>query len=191
LVSTEARNLALLIVGGLVVGTALSTVYVYGVPLTLLLLQSNAAVYHGAYWQLLTSLVVAPPDAGGVTDVLFNALALIWLDRLMAGAFEPGEYYAAFVLSGLAGNLASMLGGPDIISFGASGGIFGLLACAIAEGFVAERRFNVSLASWFLLVFAFSSFALPDVDWLAHLGGALFGALIGCYLGLRRRDSPL
>ena len=186
-VSKQGRNLALAIIGGLVFGLATWGVNVGGKPLTYLFLQVNFLVYHGFYWQLLTSVVVATPDALGVADVLFNALAVVWLDNLLGGAFNPREYYATFLLSALSGNLLSLLAGPDLISFGASGGIFGLLAGAVSEDYAAERRLNTGLLAWFLLVFIFSSFSSGYINWIAHLGGAVSGLAAGYYLGVRRR----
>jgi membrane associated rhomboid family serine protease len=193
LVSTQGKVLAGAIVSGLFIGLVTYWVSFDGQPLTFALIQSNADVSHGHLWQLLTSLIVAPPPQldglGGVIDVLFNAAALIWLDGILFGAYDAAEYYSTFLLTGIAGNLLSLLNGPYQLSFGASGGIFGLLAGAVVEDFVVEGKFDMGLLAWFLLIFIFSSFALSYVDWLAHLGGALAGVLIGYYLGVARRNQ--
>jgi rhomboid protease GluP len=191
LVSKQGRNLALAIMGGLLFGMLTSCVSIDHVQLILVFLQSNSVVFAGGYWQLLTSILVAPPVLAGVEDVLFNALAVLWLDRLLSGAYNPTGYYTTFVLTGLAGNLFSLLNGPTVSSFGASGGIFGLLAGAVSEDYAAERRINFGLLLWFLLIFIISSFLLSDVDWLAHLGGALSGLLVGYYLGVKQREVQL
>jgi len=157
---------------------------------------SNRAVDAGLYWQLLTSLFVVIPYSQfqgplGVADVLFNAFAVVVLDGLLSHAFHEWEYYSVFVLSGLVGNIVSLLNGPSAVSFGASGGIFGLLAGAVAFEFVVERRVDYTLLAWFLLIFIFSSFALSYVDWLAHLGGAASGLLVGYAIGARRESELL
>jgi rhomboid protease GluP len=187
-VSDQGRYLALVIALGLAIGVATTFVYIEGVPLVLLLIQNNDLVYRGAYWQLFTSLIVAPPIVLGVVDVLFNAAAVVWLDGILSSTFTAGEYYAVFILSGLLGNLLSLLSGPEVSSFGASGGIFGLLAGAVFRRFVAERRIEYGLLVWFLFIFIFSSFLTPSVDWFAHLGGSLFGVIAGVYLGSRRQE---
>jgi rhomboid protease GluP len=191
LISRQGRNLSLAIVAGLVFGLAAWEVSVNGTPLTLYFIQDNGFVYAGWYWQLLTSLFVAVPTTLGVADVLFNAVAVVFLDGLLSHEFRDVEYYAVFVLSGLVGNVVSLLNGPNVSSFGASGGIFGLLAGAVAQDFAVERRVDYNLLVWFLAIFLFSSFALSYVDWLAHLGGAASGLVAGYLLGTRRGNEPL
>lgn len=190
-VSRQGRNLALAIVGGLVFGTVTWGVSFAGGPLTYFFIQENSCVYAGCYWQLLTSLVVAPPSILGVVDVLFNAIAVVWLDGLLSGPFEARTYYAIFILAGLSGNLLSLVSGPGEASFGASGGIFGLLAAAVSEDYAYERRINYMLLLWFIAVFMVSSFTTSYVNWVAHLGGAAFGLAAGYYLGIGRRNKQL
>jgi rhomboid protease GluP len=191
LISKQGRNLSLAIVGGLVFGLVTWEVSISGVPLTYYFIQENWLVYAGWYWQLFTSLFVVVPTIFGVADVLFNAVAVIFLDGLLSHEFREVEYYAVFVLSGLVGNAVSLLNGPNTGSFGASGGIFGLLAGAVAQDFAVERRVDYNLFVWFIAVFLFSSFALSYVDWLAHLGGAASGLVAGYLLGTRRGSESL
>ena len=191
MVSNQGRNLAIAIMGGLVVGAVTSLVEVGGAPLTYYFLQFNSLVNQGWYWQLFTSLLVVLPNSLGAVDVLFNAIAVIWLDGLLSDAFSPTEYYALFVASGLAGNLLSLLNGPKEISFGASGGIFGLLAGAVALDYAVKGRVDYQLLVWFIAVFYISSVGLSYVDWLAHLGGALLGLCAGYVIGRGRTVNAL
>ena len=191
MISKQGMNLSLAIVGGLVFGLVTWEVSISGTPLTYYFIQENWVVYAGWYWQLLTSLFVVVPTTLGVADVLFNAVAVVFLDGLLSHEFREVEYYAVFIFSGLVGNVASLLNGPNSASFGASGGIFGLLAGAVAQDFAVERRVDYNLLVWFLAIFLFSSFALSYVDWLAHLGGAASGLVAGYLLGTRRGSEPL
>ena len=195
MLSTQGRNLALALVVGLIFSLLALNVEIYGAPLTHFLIQYNTAVYSGALWQLLTSIFVVLPFSSegplGVVDVLFNTIAIIWLDGLLSHAFRQWDYYAVFLLSALAGNLASLLNGPEAASFGASGGIFGLLAGAIAKDFTVERRIDFNLLAWFLVIFIFSSFTLSYVDWQAHLGGAILGLAAGYAVGRRCEGEVL
>jgi rhomboid protease GluP len=184
--SEQGRNLIYAVIGGLVIGTVLAFVDVDGIPLTRLLLQHNSAVLAGGVWQLVTSIIVAPPDFTGVADVAFNAMALAWLDGLLSYTYSKTEYYVVFLATGIAGNVFSLANGPGVGSFGASGGIFGLLAGVVSFDLVTNRKVNPGLMLWFAVIFIVSSFLFGDVDWIAHAGGALLGLALGCVVGLRR-----
>jgi len=120
--SKQGRNLAILIVAGLVLGYVFSLVSVDGVPLTDFLIQYNGFILQGnALWypSLITSIIIVAPGSLGLLDVFFNAISIVWLDRLFVSTYTPKQYYSVFVLTGVAGNLLSLLNGPDIVSFGA------------------------------------------------------------------------
>jgi len=188
--SDQGRNLIYMVLGGLVIGTALAFVAVDGTPLTLLLLQDNGRVLTGWVWQLATSIIVAPPNLLGIADVAFNAMALAWLDSLFSLTYSTKQYYAVFLATGIAGNVFSLANGPRVVSFGASGGIFGLLAGVISFDLVTNRKLNPGLMLWFAGIFIISSFLFSYVDWMAHAGGALFGLVLGYALGARRGEDP-
>lgn len=184
--SDQGRTLVGVVLGGLGAGTALALVQVGGLPVTLYLLQYNGLVMSGWAWQLVTSIVVAPPNILGVLDVAFNAMAIWWLDGFFSMTYSKREYYSVFFATALAGNVFSLASGPQTVSFGASGGIFGLLAGVVSFDVATNRRLDVSLFAWFVAIFLVSSFVFASVDWLAHLGGALVGFGLGYAVGVRR-----
>ena len=189
-ISRMGRNLAILIVLGLVLGFVFSFIPIDGLNLTYFLVQFNALVYSGWYLPILTSMIIVYPGAQGLLDVFFNAIAVVWLDRLFSSVYSPRQYYSIFVLTGVAGNLLSLLNGPYIISFGASGGIFGLVAGAVTADYALNKKINGTLVAWFLFIFIYSSFS-GGVDLLAHLGGALVGLLAGYIVGRSKRNAWL
>lgn len=189
--STAGHNLLVLILGGLLAGYVLAFFQVGGVPLLDYFLQVNQLVYAGYVWQLVTSVVIAPPGLGGIVDVGFNALALYFLDPLFATAYNSRQYYAVFWATAVAGNIFSLLYGPQESSFGASGGIFGLLAALVTYDLAVNRQLSLQILSWFLFVFVFSSFLLPGVDWLAHLGGSVLGFAMGYAIGSSQGQRDL
>ncbi len=141
---------------------------------------------------ILTSIIVVLPDNLGIVDVLFNAIAVIWIDRLLSSTYTPSKYFLTFIVGGVAGNLLSLLNGPGFASFGASGGIFALIAGVVSYDYATNRTFNTTLVIWFVLVLAYSSLG-GSVDVLAHLGGALVGLLLGFayHLTEARRSEEL
>ena len=188
--SDQGRKLIYAVLGGLVVGTALAFVTVNGASLTPLLLQDNGAVLRGAVWRLVTSIIVAPLNPTGLGDVVFNVIALAWLDGLFAQTYSSRQYYAVFLATGIAGNVFSLANGPKVTSFGASGGIFGLLAGVISFDLATNRKLDLSLVLWFIGVFLVSSFLLASVDWVAHAGGALLGLGLGYVVGTSKGEDP-
>ena len=82
------------------------------------------------------------------------------------------------------------------LSVGASSAICALmglfiveLACHWNEINVVERRASLVQAIAWLVVTALFS-ALPFVDWAAHLGGLVVGALLGCVFFANVRWTP-
>ena len=189
MVSRQGRDLILLIVLGLIIGALASLIRIAGVPAVYFLVQYNTIVFQGYFWPIITSMIVVIPNYLGFTDVVFNAISVLFIDSLLAPSFNYREYFTIFFISGIAGNLASLLNGPNIISFGASGGIFGLVAAAVTHDYALHRRMNTALAGWFVIIFLFNTFSSVYVDWLAHTGGALIGLVLGYVLGIMHRKT--
>jgi rhomboid protease GluP len=99
--------------------------------------------------------------------------------------FSLPEYLATYFLSGLAGNLLTLLLGPTIVSAGASDAIFGLFgACTVyIRRAIGQSLVSALLYSFFLLMVS----TAPGVNVLAHFGGLAAGLLIGYVLASRRK----
>ena len=139
---------------------------------TYFLAQNNSiVVYLHQYYQLFTSILVTdnPLDAG------FNLIAVLIFDRLTDDVFNKTRYFLIFFLTAFLGNLLTLFQGPIFASAGASGGIFGLIAAAFSYSWAKERRIEISTLAFFLLIFIGSSFLISDVNYVAHLGGAIGG----------------
>jgi len=187
-ISKQGRNLAILIVAGLPIGFVLSLIPLNGYNLAEYFTQFNYFVFQGWVPPLLTSMIVVYPGYLGLEDVFYNAIFVIFVDRILAGTYSSRQYYVVFVLTGLAGNLLSLLGGPNVLSFGASGGLFGLIAGAVSCDYAISRRINTNLLLWFVIIFVLSSIS-GSVDVLAHLGGAVVGLVAGFLIGHSRRTN--
>lgn len=151
------------------------------------LAQENGLVVYGhQYFQLFTSILVtdSPLDAG------FNAVAVLVLDRLtLDDAFNTPRYFLIFFLTAILGNILTLAEGPQYASAGASGGIFGLIAAVFSYSWAKENRIEITTLVFFLVVFIGSSFLESDVNYVAHLGGAIGGFIAGplLYLSLKQK----
>lgn len=136
-------------------------------------------VMQGQVWRLFT----APVLHGNVLHFWMNYVALESLGRTIetrgVGAWVP----VVFLVSALAGGVASMALPPDVASVGASGGLmgmFGFLAVmayrrkrSLPEGFLRALLINIGVIAVLGLV------AYRFIDNAAHGGGLLAGVLMG------------
>ena len=142
-----------------------------------------AIIYYGWYWQLFTSMFVHV----SIVHLLGNMFFLFIFGLRAEELFSLKEYLLIYFLSGLTGNLLTLLFGLDMVSAGASGAIFGVFGACIIY---VRRAVGQSIIT--ALMYAFFLFMInigPGVNFLAHLGGLAVGLLIGYVLGATRRRS--
>jgi rhomboid protease GluP len=144
--------------------------------------QVNLLVMNGWYWQLFTSMFIHV----SIIHLLGNMLFLLIFGLRAEDVFNVQEYFLIYLLSGLAGNLLTLVTGPSTIpSAGASGAIFGLFgACVI----YFRRAFGQSIVT--ALLYAFFLLIInsgPGVNVLAHFGGLVAGLLMGYGIAVARR----
>ena len=135
----------------------------------------------GEWYRLLTVALIH----GGLLHLGFNMYALLILGNPIEQAFGRNKFLIIFIFSLITGSLASLtLNASNQPSVGASGAIFGLFGALLISG----RRIGVDVKSIAVIIginFAMS-FVLHGIDWHAHLGGLIGGALISKVL-LRKR----
>lgn len=147
----------------------------------LLLGQTGALFFAGAYWQIFTAMFVH----FDLEHIAFNMFALVYFGMLVESSYPRREYLAIYFGAGVLGNVVSLfLLPPYVITGGASGAIFGLVGAYVAD---AGRGGNVILAALFASLIFLDSVG-PDVNIFAHLFGAIVGFLLG-YLFIRRRRA--
>jgi rhomboid protease GluP len=147
--------------------------------------QENSLVLQGSYWQLLTAMFVHV----SIIHLVGNMLFLLIFGLRAEEMFDISEYLLIYFLSGLGGNLLTLvptlLWDMPILSAGASGAIFGMFGAVTV--YVCSRL-GQSIAS--ALVYAFFLLMLSigfGVNIFAHVGGLAVGLLIGYSLGVTRK----
>ncbi|MFZ0966360.1 MAG: rhomboid family intramembrane serine protease [Candidatus Bathyarchaeia archaeon] len=138
-------------------------------------------IYYGWYWQLFTSIFVHV----SIVHLLGNMFFLLIFGLRAEELFSLKEYLLIYFLSGLTGNLLTLLFGFDMVSAGASGAIFGMFgACTIYfRRALGQSIISALLYAFFLLMISSG----PSVNIFAHLGGLVVGLLIGYALAATRR----
>lgn len=141
--------------------------------------------WHGQPWRLLTAAFIH----FGVIHLVFNMYALynggVFTEKLYGSA----RFAVIYLLSALAGSVASGVWDATRLSAGASGAIFGVYGALLA--FLVRRRGDIPMdvlkevrgGAISLLVYSLAlGFAMPFIDNSAHIGGLLGGAVSGFLL---------
>jgi rhomboid protease GluP len=165
------------IVGGNFITTGRLPIVLYG--------QVNLLVWRGWLWQLFTSMFVH----AHIVHLAGNMFFLLIFGLRAEELFSTKEYLMTYILSGLAGNLLTLLLGPNMISVGASGAIFGLFG---AVTIYIRRAVGQSIIS--ALMYAFFLFFLSSgigVNVVAHFGGLAVGLLLGYWLAATRKRKAI
>ena len=167
-------------------------------PSTNLLLQFGASyselvLEYGQVWRLLTSNYLHI----GFAHLLFNMWCLYSIGLELEEFMGSFLFFVTYTLSGIFGSLASCLYyssiSQNVVSAGASGAIFGLAGALLVVTFYIGSKYNRNQFSYdysslifFICFNIFYGLSVPGIDNGAHLGGLLFGAVMGLFYAFNR-----
>ena len=141
----------------------------------------NAIIGSFQYHRLLTSIFIHY----NFFHLLTNIISLFFLGFYVEFLINNKKYYILlYIISGLYGNLISLLLSPNDISLGASGSIVGLCGYFFIYFILnynnIQRQEKFFFAIFFLIMIMnlFSGFSSGGVDVWSHLGGLLTGFFI-------------
>jgi len=127
----------------------------------------------GQWHLLLTSAFLH----GGFLHIAFNMYVLFALGPTLERVLGHWRYLLLYLLAALGGGVASYwFSGLMTVSVGASGAIFGLMGALVVAG--KKLRYDITQVLILLGVNVALGFMSPGVDWRAHLGGLVTGALV-------------
>lgn len=163
---------------GAIIAVGLAQVFLFDASIQAGALRRDA-VEAGEWWRLLT----APMLHGHLLHFWMNYAALESLGRTTetrgVGAWVP----IVFVLSALAGGLASLALPPDVASVGASGGLMGMFGFLAVMAYRRKRHLPQGFLRALLMNIAFigvmGAVAYRFIDNAAHAGGLAAGVLAG------------
>ncbi|MFX1393748.1 MAG: rhomboid family intramembrane serine protease [Promethearchaeota archaeon] len=150
----------------------------------LLLSQINSKIIKDyELWRLITSIFMH----GDIIHLSSNMIALLIFGAAVENNFRRYQYVIIYFLSGLIGNIFSLILLPlNVISLGASGAIFGLVGAAFIF-FAREDPSFIMLGSLYIVYFIIMSFA-PGINLWAHIFGLLGGILFGYLFKFKKRN---
>jgi TonB family protein len=141
----------------------------------------------GQGWRLVSSMFLH----GGLVHLAFNGWALWTLGRLTERFVGAASFALIYLLSGIAGNLASLLINPIQVSVGASGAIFGAAGALVSLQYLRKlpatamvlKRDLAGIGTFVLYNLAYG-FTHSGIDNSAHVGGLLTGLALGAVVPL-------
>ena len=142
-------------------------------------------IAHGQYERLITAAFLH----ANLLHIFFNMFALAIFGPAIEHALGRWRFLGLYGLAALGGSVASYLfSSPNSAGVGASGAIFGLFGAY----FVIARRRQLDTREITGLIVAnlVISFAIPLIDWRAHVGGLVTGGVVALLYMATERLSP-
>lgn len=181
-IDRPTATLALIVVTAII---SLAASFPPGAWLFDLLALDKPAVAAGEWWRLGGAMLLHDVFWRNPFHLLFNMYALWFAGALVERIYGARTMVAMYVLAGLTASTASFVFGSDIPSVGASGAVFGLfgvlIAAARAHHPVLDRRSQAVMGQIGVLVVVnlVIGFAIPFIDYYAHIGGLIAGLWLG------------
>jgi len=142
-------------------------------------------VGQGEWWRLFTATLLH----GGPMHLVLNGVGLFLGGVVLEGLLGRAWLGVIFVIGALGGSVASVLiNDPATVTVGASGAIMGLLAAAMVASYrlPPTHRAQIQIPLIQMLIPSLIPIAVQrtggHIDFAAHFGGALTGALAGLFL---------
>jgi rhomboid protease GluP len=139
----------------------------------------------GQWWRLLTCVFVHI----GIMHLALNMWCLWGLGRLAEAVYDRWTFGAVYLITGVAGSVASLAWNPIRYSAGASGAIFGIAGALISAFYLGKFSLPQAVVSGLLKsVLKFAAYnlvlgaLLGFVDNSAHVGGLVSGLILGALI---------
>ncbi len=127
-------------------------------------------------WRLVTPVFVHI----GWQHFLFNLFAIYIVGQLAEQIWGSWRFLLLYILSGIMGNVFTLLLTPDVVAAGASTAIFGVFASIVVVGYFGRspylRQMGQSYQALIVVNLIFNLF-MPNVGIVGQLGGLVGGLL--------------
>ena len=132
--------------------------------------------YSGQWYRLVTVALMHDQTSDLPYHLAFNMLALHSLGTQIESILGRSKFLVIFFISLLAGSITSAYFLPfNGYSIGVSGAVFGLFGAILILG----KRYGADMKSTLITVALNLAigFTIPGIDWRAHVGGLIGGAV--------------
>jgi rhomboid protease GluP len=139
----------------------------------------------GDWWRLLTYMFLH----GGLMHIAFNMWCLWDLGALCESLYGRWTFACIYLITGIAGGLASVAWNPGVLSVGASGAIFGLAGALLASFYLGEFSVpRIAIQGTLRSLLFFVGFnvlfgtMISGIDNACHFGGLISGLILGALI---------
>ena len=139
----------------------------------------------GQYWRLATYMFLH----GGFIHIAFNMWCLWDLGALCESLYGRATFAAIYLITGVAGGVASVGWRPMGATVGASGAIFGLAGALVASFYLGESPLpraaiagTLRSLAFFVVINVALGGMFPGVDNACHIGGLISGLILGALI---------
>lgn len=173
-------TLILVFINALIFGV---TIILAPIP-TLFGMMDYDRVSQGQVYRIFTAMFLH----GSAEHLFSNMVMLFAAGDLLEKRIGHLRFAVIYLLSGMAGNVVSylyeMFSGARYTAVGASGAVYGIMGAIICLALRKAEGFNIPKQRILLaLVFSiYSSFAIPNIDYSAHIGGIVFGFVAALFI---------
>lgn len=147
-------------------------------------MQVQAVLEDGEWYRVLTHMFIH----SGADHLLNNMVMLIAVGYTMENAYGRWKFVFSYFVCGIFATLTSSLyelyTGDFAVGVGASGAIMGIFAIFVAMNIKMRKSLGRDHTNRLLLLIVLMVFGnmQEGVDWMAHLGGAVCGLVLGLLL---------
>lgn len=148
------------------------------------LVQNNYEIINNfEIWRLFSAMFLH----ADIIHLFSNMIALLLFGATVENSYTKTQYIVIYFVSGLIGNLFSLILLPLYsISLGASGAIFGLIGASFV--IIAEDKTMILLGLVYIAYFLLMSFQ-PGINLWAHLFGLSSGIPLGYIFNRKHRKE--
>jgi len=142
----------------------------------------------GEWWRTVTAVFLH----GDILHIIMNGMGLWVVGTVAEARFGRARLFVVFIVAGTVGETVTALWNAQVLSVGASGGIFGLIALCVVNAIRRrDRDLRARFLPWLIYGLAIGFLGGGRIDNAAHVGGLAAGALLGLFVGEERRPSRL
>lgn len=132
-----------------------------------------AVHYFHQWYRLITAAFLHQ----GWEHIIFNMFTLAVVGPPVEAELGKARFAALYFLAAVGGSVGSyLLSSANELGLGASGAIFGLMGAYYV--LARSRRWDMSAITGLVVLNLIIGFAVPNIDWRAHLGGLITGGLV-------------